>query len=350
MVGNLAAFSDFLRGYFKGPDGGWKMRELGWCVGPLKSCKFTREGWSSDGIDLWVGDYCKSLRQLKHMNIFMGIGYWLDAGTFEPVLENMYYDRIGYDFDSEENPTQAVVDALGFAQKLKIMYGCEPIVFESGFKGAHVVIPLKSPVKWSEYQLIWRQLLKLLHSESRRYVDVNMLQWNRLDRVPLTWNVKEEGSRFCRIVHPREMSWSDFAWPEPLDPGRVEVEVVELPRIDVKVHVLKPRRGGRFKWVERVIERGLPDGRHRFILYVLSAYLVNVKKLSERDAYQVVKEFIENSCRNFSNCSKVYDSFILGDLRRVKSKGVKPLTLKRIRERDPELYEILSNALHADSP
>jgi hypothetical protein len=31
--------------------------------------------------------------------------------------------------------------------------------------------------------------------------------------------------------------------------------------------------------VEKVIERGLPDGRKRFILYVLSAYLVNVKRL-----------------------------------------------------------------------
>jgi hypothetical protein len=29
--------------------------------------------------------------------------------------------------------------------------------------------------------------------------------------------------------------------------------------------------------VEKVIEKGLPDGRKRFILYVLSAYLVNVR-------------------------------------------------------------------------
>ena len=343
----MDAFTNFLRSYFKGPDSSWKMRELGWCAGPMKSCKFSREGWSSDGIDLWVESYCK--KNLKRMNIFMGIGYWLDAGTLEPVLENMYYDRIVYDFDSEENPTQAVVDALGFARKLKEAYGCEPIVFESGFKGAHVVIPLKRPVSWSEYQLIWRQLLKLLPSESRRYIDMNMLQWNRLDRVPLTWNVKEEGSRFCRIIYPREMTWSDFAWTEPLDPGRVEVEVVELPRIEVEVHVLKPRKGSRFEWVEKVVERGLPDGRHRFILYVLSAYLMNVKQLSIEEAFQIAKRFVENSCRNFNNCSKVYDSFILGDLRRVKTKGVKPLTLKRIREKDPELYETLSKSLQADS-
>jgi hypothetical protein len=341
----MDAFANFLRRYFKGPDNSWKMRELGWCAGSLRSCRFSREAWSSDGVDLWVESYCK--KNLKRMNIFMGVGYWLDAGIFEPVLENMYYDRIVYDFDSEENPIQAVVDALGFAQKLKTVYGCEPIVFESGFKGAHVVIPLKRPVKWSDYQLIWRHLLKLL--QSRRYIDMNMLQWNRLDRVPLTWNVKEEGARFCRIVYPREMGWEDFEWPEPLDPSKVEVEEIVLPVVEVKVHTLKPRKGSRFEWVERVIERGLPDGRHRFILYVLSAYLMNVKKLSEDEAYQVVKRFLENSCKNFSNCGKVYDSFIRGDLRRVKAKGVKPLTLKRIRERDPKLYEILAKVLQADS-
>jgi len=47
--------------------------------------------------------------------------------------------------------------------------------------------------------------------------------------------------------------------------------------------------------VEKVVEKGLPDGRKRFILYVLSAYLVNVKGLSEEEALQVMQGFIENS-------------------------------------------------------
>jgi hypothetical protein len=36
--------------------------------------------------------------------------------------------------------------------------------------------------------------------------------------------------------------------------------------------------------VKKVIEKELPDGRKRSILYVLSAYLVNVKGLSEEEA------------------------------------------------------------------
>jgi hypothetical protein len=79
--------------------------------------------------------------------------------------------------------------------------------------------------------------------------------------------------------------------------------------------------------VEKVIEKGLPDGRRRSILYVLSAYLVNVKGLSEEEALQVVQEFIENSCRNHSSCEKIYESFIRGDFHRVKSKGLRPASL-----------------------
>jgi hypothetical protein len=74
--------------------------------------------------------------------------------------------------------------------------------------------------------------------------------------------------------------------------------------------------------VEKVIEKGLPDGRKHFILYVLSAYLVNVRGLSEEEALQVVQGFLENSCKNFNNCEKVYESSIRGNLHRVKSKGL----------------------------
>jgi hypothetical protein len=104
----------------------------------------------------------------------------------------------------------------------------------------------------------------------------------------------------------------------------------------------KPRR---HEWVEKIIEKGLPNGRKRFILYVLSAYLVNVKRLSEEEAMQVVQEFLENSCRNYNNCEKIYDSFIRGDLQRVKSKGLRPVSLEKLREKDPELYSLITKSL-----
>jgi hypothetical protein len=85
------------------------------------------------------------------------------------------------------------------------------------------------------------------------------------------------------------------------------------------------------------LRKELPDGRKRFIL--------NVKGLSEEEALQVVQEFLENSCRNHGNCGKIYESFIRGDLRRVKSKGLRPVSLERLREKDPELYSLIEKTL-----
>ena len=106
--------------------------------------------------------------------------------------------------------------------------------------------------------------------------------------------------------------------------------------VEGKPHPQLGSRGDMNGW-RRSSRKGLPEGRKRFILYVLSAYLVNVKRLSEEEAMQVVQEFLENSCRNYNNCEKIYDSFIHGDLQRVKSKGLKPTTLEKLREKDPDL-------------
>jgi len=90
-----------------------------------------------------------------------------------------------------------------------------------------------------------------------------------------------------------------------------------------------------------VIEKGLTDRRKLFILYVLSAYLVNIKSLGEEEAMQVMQEFLENSCRNHGYCVKIYESFIHGDLQRVRSKWLKPVSLEKLREKDPELYSLI---------
>ena len=119
------------------------------------------------------------------------------------------------------------------------------------------------------------------------------------------------------------------------------------PRKDL---CLEPPRGGgrlleRYSWVEEVIRRGVPDGRSRLILYVISRYLVNVKRLPVEEALLVVKEFLDNSCRNHGNCRKIYDSWIRNVLRSVERGGWLPWSLERMKERDPELYDIIKSIL-----
>ena len=101
----------------------------------------------------------------------------------------------------------------------------------------------------------------------------------------------------------------------------------------------------RYSWVESIIKRGVPDGRSRMILYIISRYLVNVKGLELDEALLMVKEFLSNSCKNYGNCSKIYESWIRNVLRSVKRGGWLPWRLDTIKDRDPELYDIIMSIL-----
>jgi len=52
--------------------------------------------------------------------------------------------------------------AREFVSLMRERYGAEAVIVRSGFKGAHVYVPLKAPVRWDDYQVLWRTLLKLL--------------------------------------------------------------------------------------------------------------------------------------------------------------------------------------------
>jgi len=54
---------------------------------------------------------------------------------------------------------------------LEAWYGGEAVVVKSGFKGAHVHVPLKQPLLREDYQILWKALLKLLPPEKQVLCD-----------------------------------------------------------------------------------------------------------------------------------------------------------------------------------
>ncbi|MEB3816516.1 MAG: DNA primase noncatalytic subunit PriX [Desulfurococcales archaeon] len=109
------------------------------------------------------------------------------------------------------------------------------------------------------------------------------------------------------------------------------------------------RRGrsaqSRYEWIETIIKRGVPDGRSRLILYVISRYLVNVKGLSDDEALATINDFLRASCEKHGNCGKIYQSWIRNVIRHVRRGGWKPWSLDRIKREDPELLHIIEKVL-----
>jgi len=250
MIGTITGtitptIKDYLVKWFIGPLGdqvkGVLVREVGFCVGDLKTCSFQRSSYLLPGfLQLWES---KLSKVFDRANIFMGVGYWAEPGTLEPELDLMRYDRISFDFDLPSDPEAAVEAALGLAKAINARYQATPVVFRSGFKGAHVVIPLSKPVDWNGYQLIRGHFMQLIPREMRSALDEGAGgKWRDIDRVPLTWNLKEGKRVLARIIYPREFTYRDFDWSslQPLDPSKVVITRPKLPEIP-KPKELKPK-------------------------------------------------------------------------------------------------------------
>ena len=122
---------------------------------------------------------------------------------------------------------------------------------------------------------VWRSLLKLLPPEKQQLCDYNMLQWNRLARIPMTVNYKDGKKAWAWIVQPSVRGWLDFKWSlvEPLDPAGLPVAKIKVAIPTLQRHFVEPvddatpvsvegqvpstaRKPRRYEWVKRIIERG----------------------------------------------------------------------------------------------
>ncbi|HWQ17231.1 MAG TPA: DNA primase noncatalytic subunit PriX [Sulfolobales archaeon] len=135
----------------------------------------------------------------------------------------------------------------------------------------------------------------------------------------------------------------------PIEAAKRYLEnILNIAREKLGEVVIETRGGGeqyskeRYLWIEKVVSKGLPDGRKRFILYVLTPYLATILKLEDEDAMKVVREFIDNSCRNYGKCEKVYDSWIRSCLRGARQKGIKPARIEKL---DDELRKYITEII-----
>jgi len=255
------------------------------------------------------------------------------------VAEEAVYPYVALDLDCPEDPQRALEAAHLLMQELRERYGAEAVLVWSGFKGAHLYVPLSAPLTHGE--LLLAALAIADTSRHGGLVDWTALRDpRRLMRVPYTWNLKRGERRLAVVLDERlnPVMPGDFEWGRPLDPRRLGVAriVTRLPMVRTVVPSQE-----RYAWMDRLLGQGAPDGRKRLILYVLARYLANLKRLGEEEALEALREFLGASCRRYGNCSKISESWLRSVLRGVKRGGWKPWTREKLRREHPDLYQIL---------
>ena len=316
-----------------------------WVCGHLEGCLLREYGVPARlGILDWVEIWHKIMANPKsghHLSV---------AGYTSRSQASMVMDRIGFDLDAEpRHLDKALRDAQALIKHLREQYGADGALQFTGRRGYRVWVFLKQPLSPSIYPGFVRSLLGSLRLET---LDLHAsLDKRHLFRIPyMVHEATGKRTRFldASSLEPIRVEDWDYQLYEPLDPRSVKIVrvVVEPPKVILAGSRLKARRGkaGYYDYIESTLRTGLPDGRKRFILWVASRYLVNVKGLGLEEALGELEGFLEASCRNHGNCSRIYSSWLRSVLRGVAAGGYKPPSLRRLREKHPDLYTVIREA------
>ncbi len=133
--------------------------------------------------------------------------------------------------------------------------------------------------------------------------------------------------RIARIQLPTKL-------PEPL------LEVVN----EFKGKLPKPKISSspkRFEYIEEILRSNVQDGRHRILWLILPPYLVNIKHLSEDEAFEILRSYIDRIGWKEPRADRI----IRYNIRRARRIGLLPPTLERLRQTHPDLYTIIVESI-----
>ena len=100
----------------------------------------------------------------------------------------------------------------------------------------------------------------------------------------------------------------------------------------------KSTRG--YLYVEELMKNPVSDGRHRLTWLVLAPYLVNVRKLEEQEAVEVIRNFVSRTGE-----TKAMKRFIEYNVKRARRTGLMPPTISKLQSDHSDLYSLLPKTI-----
>jgi hypothetical protein len=91
---------------------------------------------------------------------------------------------------------------------------------------------------------------------------------------------------------------------------------------------------GTIQYIENLLRHKVSEGRKRICALVLCPYFANVRQVPLEEAAETIFEYFDGH---------IPKSTIIYNLKRVQKKNILPYGLKKMREGDPELYQIVTS-------
>jgi hypothetical protein len=89
----------------------------------------------------------------------------------------------------------------------------------------------------------------------------------------------------------------------------------------------------RIEWIEKILQTPFPDCRKIIVDLILGPYLINIKKMSYDESYQIIREWLDkcNNLKKLDNYQNFVNYRIPQALKTATQKGIKPLGLSKIK-------------------
>jgi hypothetical protein len=125
--------------------------------------------------------------------------------------------------------------------------------------------------------------------------------------------------------------------------GRVkEQEEKEHHQIKSKIGDGRKNNNKKILWIEKLLQTPIEDFRKNAVSLILAPYLMCIKKLSYDGAFNVIKEWC-NKCNTLRQLDCNFDYIIKYALKSAIRKGIPPMRLETLREKNKEVYDLLNN-------
>ena len=108
----------------------------------------------------------------------------------------------------------------------------------------------------------------------------------------------------------------------------------------VKVPIPSPPPSSKYRYIERLLENPVLNGRHRLLWLVVAPYLVTVKRLPLDDVRRIALDFFL-SCSELKDLSGNFERLIDYHLNRCRNLNLYPPSLRTLKFKHPDLYIII---------
>jgi hypothetical protein len=97
-----------------------------------------------------------------------------------------------------------------------------------------------------------------------------------------------------------------------------------------------------YKWIEQILQTSLPDYRKMLVRLILAPYLVNFKKLSYQESYDILIEWLQK-CSSIRKLDFNLGYQVKSALNIATKKRIPPMKLETMKNKNSELYHSLQN-------